>query len=29
VEVQQPHYPAWPQFALIAEAAQHELCPGA
>lgn len=28
VAVQQPHYPAWPQFALIAEAAQHELCPG-
>lgn len=27
VEVQQPHYPAWPQFVLIAEAAQHELCP--
>ncbi|MDD7814656.1 DUF732 domain-containing protein [Mycobacterium sp. CSUR Q5927] len=29
VEIQQPHYPAWPQFALIAEAARHELCPGA
>jgi hypothetical protein len=29
VEVQQSHFPAWPQFALIAEAAQHELCPGA
>ncbi|MEZ0385314.1 DUF732 domain-containing protein [Mycobacterium sp. pW045] len=28
VEAQQPNYPAWPQFTLIAEAAQHELCPG-
>ncbi len=28
VAAQQPNYPAWPQFALIAEAAQHELCPG-
>jgi hypothetical protein len=28
VELQQPHYPEWPQFGLIAEAAQHELCPG-
>lgn len=28
VEMQQPHYPAWPQFPLIAEAAQRELCPG-
>lgn len=28
VEVQQPNYPAWPQFGLIAEAARHELCPG-
>lgn len=27
VEQQLPHYPAWPQFALMAEAAQHELCP--
>jgi len=29
VAAQQPNYPAWPQFGLIAEAAQHELCPGA
>lgn len=27
VEQQQPNYPAWPQFPLIAEAAQLELCP--
>ena len=27
VEVQEPNYPQWPQFRLIAEAAQHELCP--
>lgn len=27
VEDQQPNYPAWPQFPLIADAAQHELCP--
>ena len=26
VEAQAPNYPAWPQFPLIAEAAQHELC---
>lgn len=24
---QQPNYPQWPQFPLMAEAAQHELCP--
>ncbi|MGV0748281.1 DUF732 domain-containing protein [Mycolicibacter minnesotensis] len=29
VEMQLPHYPAWPQFGLIAEAARQELCPGA
>ncbi|MGV0627444.1 DUF732 domain-containing protein [Mycolicibacter minnesotensis] len=29
VQIQQPHYPAWPQFPLIAEAARQELCPGA
>ncbi len=29
VEIQQPHYPAWPQFPLIAQAARQELCPGA
>lgn len=29
VAIQEPNYPAWPQFLLIAEAAQHELCPGA
>ncbi|MEB3034546.1 DUF732 domain-containing protein [[Mycobacterium] nativiensis] len=29
VEVQQPNYPAWPQFLLIAEAARQEICPGA
>lgn len=29
VEIQQPNYPAWPQFGLIAEAARQELCPGA
>lgn len=28
VETQQPNYPAWPQFGLIADAARHELCPG-
>lgn len=28
VERQQPKYPAWPQFPLIAEAARQELCPG-
>lgn len=28
VQIQQPNYPAWPQFALIAEAARQELCPG-
>jgi len=28
VEIQLPHYPAWPQFGLIAEAARQELCPG-
>ena len=28
VERQQPHYPAWPQFDLIADAARQELCPG-
>lgn len=28
VELQQPNYPAWPQFALIAEAARQQLCPG-
>lgn len=28
VEQQHPNYPAWPQFPLMAEAAQHELCPG-
>lgn len=28
VEIQQPNYPAWPQFPLIAEAARQELCPG-
>lgn len=27
VAQQLPHYPAWPQFGLMAEAAQHELCP--
>ncbi|MBS9532639.1 DUF732 domain-containing protein [Mycobacterium sp. M1] len=27
VELQQPNYPAWPQFPLIADAAQRELCP--
>ncbi|MEB3023694.1 DUF732 domain-containing protein [[Mycobacterium] crassicus] len=29
VEAQQPNYPAWPQFSLIAEAARQEICPGA
>lgn len=29
VEMQQPHYRSWPQFALIAEAARQQLCPGA
>lgn len=29
VEVQQPNYPAWPQFSLIADAARQEICPGA
>lgn len=29
VEQQQPSYPAWPQFTLIAEAAGQELCPNA
>jgi hypothetical protein len=24
---QEPNYPQWPQFPLMAEAAQHELCP--
>ncbi|ORV44770.1 hypothetical protein AWC02_14715 [Mycolicibacter engbaekii] len=28
VESQQPYYPAWPQFPLIAQAARQELCPG-
>ncbi|WP_409437430.1 hypothetical protein [Mycobacterium sp. SMC-14] len=28
VEIQQPHYSAWPQFPLIADAARQELCPG-
>lgn len=27
VEQLTPHYPSWPQFPLMAEAAQHELCP--
>ena len=27
VPVQAPNYPAWPQFGLIAEAAQSQLCP--
>lgn len=28
VEAQLPHYPAWPQFTLIADGARAELCPG-
>lgn len=27
VDQQQPNYPQWPQFPLMLEAAQHELCP--
>ena len=27
VERQAPNYPMWPQFPLMAEAAEHEICP--